>query len=70
MIQVFARTWTCPVTAALDASRAECGGFRTPIEARLAALGRRMTVADIMYRVERLMKRRNLPIRFVPYRGV
>jgi hypothetical protein len=31
-------------------------------------LGRRLTVAEIMHRVERLMKRRDIPIRFVPYR--
>ena len=32
-------------------------------------LGRRMTVAEIMRRVERLMKQRDIPVRFVPYRG-
>ena len=32
-------------------------------------LGRRMTVAEIMSRVERLMMRRDIPVRFVPYRG-
>ena len=31
-------------------------------------LGRRMTVAEIMGRVEALMKRRDIPLRFVPYR--
>ncbi|HWO21867.1 MAG TPA: hypothetical protein VNO30_24020 [Kofleriaceae bacterium] len=32
-------------------------------------LGRRMTVAEIMHRVERLMKQRFIPVRFVPYGG-
>jgi hypothetical protein len=32
-------------------------------------LGRRMTAAEIMEEVEVLMKRRGIPIRFVPYRG-
>jgi hypothetical protein len=32
-------------------------------------LSRRMNVADIMHRVELLMKERGIPIRFVPYRG-
>jgi hypothetical protein len=31
-------------------------------------LGRRLTVAEIMEQIERLMKLRNIPIRFVPYR--
>ncbi len=32
-------------------------------------LGRRLTVAEIMQEVQRLMKDRDVPIRFVPYRG-
>src|SRR5262245_60012125 len=32
-------------------------------------LGRRLTVAEIMRRVENLMRERRIPIRFVPYRG-
>jgi hypothetical protein len=32
-------------------------------------LGRRMTVAEIMRRIERLMKQREIPVRFAPYRG-
>ena len=31
--------------------------------------GRRLTVAEIMQEVERLMRRRDIPLRFVPYRG-
>ena len=36
---------------------------------RETQLGRQMTVAEIMGRVEALMKRRDIPLRFVPYRG-
>jgi hypothetical protein len=32
-------------------------------------LGRRMTAAEIMKQVEALMKLRDIPLRFVPYRG-
>jgi len=32
-------------------------------------LGRRMTVPEIMKEVVSLMKKREIPIRFVPYRG-
>jgi hypothetical protein len=32
-------------------------------------LGRRMNVAEILQEVERLMKERGIPFRFVPYRG-
>jgi len=32
-------------------------------------LGRRMNVAEILQEVERLMKERGIPVRFVPYRG-
>jgi hypothetical protein len=32
-------------------------------------LGRRMSVTEIMKEVEILMARRDIPLRFVPYRG-
>jgi hypothetical protein len=32
-------------------------------------LGRRLTTAEIMQEVKRLMRRRDIPLRFVPYRG-
>jgi len=39
------------------------------LERREEQLGRRMTVAEIMKEVELLMKAREIPVRFVPYRG-
>jgi hypothetical protein len=39
------------------------------LEDRERTLRRRMTVAEIMEAVEALMKKREIPIRFVPYRG-
>jgi hypothetical protein len=41
----------------------------TELEAHEQRLGRRLTAAEILREVERLMKRRNIPLRFVPYRG-
>lgn len=34
-----------------------------------ATLGRRLNVAEITRIVQQLMRKRNIPIRFLPYRG-
>jgi hypothetical protein len=39
------------------------------LEKREKELGRRLTVPEIMQRMEALMKPRGIPLRFVPYRG-
>jgi hypothetical protein len=42
---------------------------KVTLERREKQLGRRMTVTEIIQRVELLMKDRGIPVRFVPYRG-
>jgi hypothetical protein len=39
------------------------------LEDKEETLGRRLTVVEIMREVERLMRKREIPVRFLPYRG-
>jgi hypothetical protein len=42
---------------------------KSTLDRRETQLGHPMTVTEIMKEVELLMKAREIPIRFVPYRG-